>query len=211
MPAAATIERIRGLGLDTIPGSGLLPAVVPGSFDGWLLLLRDHGTLHLRDALEAAIGYAENGYPVVEKVTGTITKVANLFATEWTTSGDLWLSGGKPPQPGSLHSNKTLAATYRRIVAEAEAASADRQEQIEAARAIWSRGWVAEAIDTFFRTQSVLDPSGDRHGGLLTGEDMAGWQASYEPPATIGYGRYTVCKVRLLEPGTVHAATTRNA
>lgn len=194
MPAAATIERIRGLGLDAVPGSGLLPAVVPGSFDGWLVLLRDHGTLRLRDALEDAIGYAENGYPVVEKITGTISKVANLFSTEWTTSADLWLSNGKPPQPGTIHTNKKLAATYRRILAEAEAASSDREEQIEAARAIWSRGWVADAIDTFFRTQSVLDPSGEHHGGLLTGADMADWQASYEPPAAIDYGGYTVCK-----------------
>ena len=194
MPAAATIERIRGLGLDTVPGSGLLPAVIPGSFDGWLLLLRDHGTMRLRDALEDAIGYAENGYPVVEKITGTISKVANLFSTEWTTSGELWLSGGKPPQPGTLHTNRKLAATYRRILEEAEAASSGREEQIEAARAIWSSGWVADAIDRFFRNQSVLDPSGERHGGLLTGDDMAGWQASYEPPATVDYGRYTVCK-----------------
>lgn len=194
MPAAATIEHIRGLGLDSIPGSGLLPAVVPGSFDGWMLLLRDHGTLHLREALDPAIDYAENGYPVVPRVTDTIAKVANLFTTEWQSSASLWLPDGSPPRPGSLHANKTLAATYRRIIAEAEAASSDREQQIETARTIWSQGWVADAIDTFFRTQSVLDPSGERHKGLLTGADMAGWNAFVEPPATIDYGQYTICK-----------------
>src|SRR5205085_5127430 len=43
-PAAATIDRFRDLGLEIIPGTGFLPAVVPGAFGGWLLLLREYGT-----------------------------------------------------------------------------------------------------------------------------------------------------------------------
>ncbi len=203
MPAAATLEHFRGLGLDTIPGSGLLPAVIPGSFDGWMLLLRDHGTLTLRDVLEPAIGYAERGYPVVPKMTDTIGKVARLFNDEWTTSGALWLENGKPPAPGSVHTNRTLAATYRRIIEEAEARSSDREGQIDAARDIWQRGWVAETIDRFARTQSVLDPSGEKHGGLLTAEDMADWQATYEQPATLEYGNHTVCKCGFWNQGPV--------
>ncbi|MEO1459930.1 MAG: gamma-glutamyltransferase, partial [Pseudomonadota bacterium] len=54
-PAGATIEAFEALGLDTIPGGGLLPAVVPGAFGGWLAMLRDYGTLRLRDVLEYAI------------------------------------------------------------------------------------------------------------------------------------------------------------
>src|SRR5262245_49707130 len=44
-PQAATIEHMRGLGLDMVPGTGLLPACVPGSFDAWMTLLRDYGTM----------------------------------------------------------------------------------------------------------------------------------------------------------------------
>src|SRR5512133_3212397 len=51
-PAAATIDRFRELGLDLVPGTGLLAACVPGAFDAWLLLLRDFGTLSLREVLE---------------------------------------------------------------------------------------------------------------------------------------------------------------
>jgi len=55
-PAAATVARIRDeLGHALIPGTGLLPAVVPGAFDAWLLLLRDYGTVTLREALAPAI------------------------------------------------------------------------------------------------------------------------------------------------------------
>src|SRR6201987_3668529 len=46
-PAAATVAHYRGVGLDLIPGSGLLAAVVPGSTAAWLTLLRDHGTATL--------------------------------------------------------------------------------------------------------------------------------------------------------------------
>ncbi|MCB1972664.1 MAG: gamma-glutamyltransferase, partial [Geminicoccaceae bacterium] len=48
-PQAATIEAFRDLGLDRIPGSGLLATVVPGCFDAWAMLLRDHGTMSLAE------------------------------------------------------------------------------------------------------------------------------------------------------------------
>src|SRR5437764_6301097 len=65
-PQAATIERYRDeLGLTLVPGTGPLAAVVPGAFGGWLTLLRDRGTIALRDALRFAIGYAGEGYPVI--------------------------------------------------------------------------------------------------------------------------------------------------
>jgi len=48
-PKAATIARFRSLGLDMVPGSGLLAACVPGTFETWMMLLRDFGTMRLRD------------------------------------------------------------------------------------------------------------------------------------------------------------------
>src|SRR5205814_3601607 len=67
-PAAANAARLRGMGLAQMPGTGLLPAVVPGAFDGWMLLLRDYGTLTLRDVLSYAIAYAERGFPLVPRI-----------------------------------------------------------------------------------------------------------------------------------------------
>ena len=68
----ATPERLTAMGLEQMPGTGLLPAVVPGAFDGWMLLLRDYGTLTLRDVLSYAIGYAERGFPLVPRIVATI-------------------------------------------------------------------------------------------------------------------------------------------
>ena len=194
IPKAATIEHFKGLGLDLIPGSGLLCAVIPGAFDAWMLLLKDYGTMSLSEVLQPAIEYARNGYPIVPKITETIETVRELFSTEWTESAKLYLPNGQPPRPGSIFKNTILADTYERIVAEAEKTSSNRERQIEAARDIWYRGWVAETIDKFCRDEAVIDVSGRKHNGLLTAEDMASWTSTYDEVASYNYGEYTVCK-----------------
>ncbi|SFA82959.1 gamma-glutamyltranspeptidase / glutathione hydrolase [Amycolatopsis marina] len=191
-PSAATPEHFAGLGLDLIPGSGLLSATVPGAWDGWLLLLRDHGTKRLRDILGYAISYAWNGVPVVDRITSTIGTVADLFARHWPTSAQLWLPGGEPPAPGSLHSNRTLARTWQRLLTEAETASG-REAQIDAARRAWSHGFVAEAVDAFSR-KAFRDDSGRDHAGLLTGDDLANWEATYEDALITDLGEWSLAK-----------------
>src|SRR5271169_2072861 len=144
-PAAATIGRFRSLGLDLIPGNGLLAATVPGAFGAWVRLLRAWGTLPLGEILMPAIGYAENGYPVVGSITATIGSVAELFRREWPSSAAVYLPDGAPPQPGRLFRNPALAATWRRLLA--EIGGGDRERQLDRASAVWYRGFVAEAID----------------------------------------------------------------
>jgi gamma-glutamyltranspeptidase / glutathione hydrolase len=195
-PKALTIAHCQALGLDLVPGSGLLATCVPGTFDALMLVLRDYGTATLRAVLEPAIHYARHGYPVVERITATINTVRELFLSEWPTSAALYLPGGEAPAPGSLFRNSVLADTYERILTEAESAGADRVRQIEAARKVWAEGFVAEAIDRFVRREELMDSSGRRNRGVLTGADMAAWRASEEAPAHYDYGRY-----RVLKPG----------
>ena len=202
-PAAATIARFTELGLDIVPGTGLLAACVPGMFDTWMLLLRDYGTMRPSDVLTPAISYARNGHPIVERASATIAIVAELFREHWPTSAAVYLPDGNVPPPGSMFANRTLADTYERILREAADAGGDRVKQIERARQVWSQGFVAEAIDRFCRTQKVMDVTGTPHGGLLTGADMARWQAHVEAPLTYDYGRYTVCKAGVWSQGPV--------
>ena len=114
-PAAATLQAYQDLGLDLVPGSGLLAACVPGAFGAWLLLLREYGRLRLRDVLGYAIGYAESGYPLVPAISWGIASMADMFREHWTTSAEVYLPGGgsrrraagsptprwPPPTPGS--------------------------------------------------------------------------------------------------------------
>src|ERR1700757_4896971 len=118
-PEAATIAKFRDLGLDLIPGTGLLAAAVPGAFGAWMRLLRDYGTMPLAEILGPAIGYAEDGYPAVHQIGMTVATVAELFRREWPSSAAVYLPNGAPPSAGRLFRNRALAATYRRILAEA--------------------------------------------------------------------------------------------
>ncbi len=202
-PAAATIDAFQALGLELIPGTGLLAATVPGAFGGWLLMLERWGSWRLRDVLEYALHYCVNGYPVVPAMTRTIGAVAEMFRADWPTSAAEWLPGGTVPQPGQMRRNRVLAATYERVLREAEAASSDRDTQLRAARDVWYRGFVADELGRFCASTRWRDASGEVHGGLLTPDDLARWTPTFEDPATYDYGRYTVCKTRQWGQGPV--------
>jgi gamma-glutamyltranspeptidase/glutathione hydrolase len=191
-PAAASIQAFERLDLDLIPGTGLLPAVVPGAFDAWCLLLRDWGTWELPDALSFAIGYARNGIHVVPRISATIAGMQPMFEQAWPSSAAVFLPFGEVPAPGSLFARPALADTYQRVCR--EAVGGTREARIDAARHAWYRGFVAEAVDRFFRNTDVLDTSGRRHRGLLTADDFAQWSATVEDPVTYDYHGHTVLK-----------------
>ncbi len=192
-PAGATIDHYTGLGLRLVPGTGPLAAAVPGAFDAWMLLLRDHGTRPLADVLRHAIGYAESGHPVLDRVGATVETVRQLFTEEWTSSAEVYLPGGRPPVAGRLFTNPALAATWRRVISEADAAGGSRENRIDAARRVWREGFVAEAIAAA-AARPAMDSSGERHAGVLTGEDLAGFSAHFEAPVSHDWNGWTVAK-----------------
>ncbi|WP_030623003.1 gamma-glutamyltransferase family protein [Streptomyces sclerotialus] len=194
MPRAATIEAFRDQGLAAIPGSGLLAACVPGAFGAWMRLLRDHGRLTPAQVLAPAIGYAEKGFPILPKAAQMIDVLAPLFREEWTESGRTYLRGGKPPAAGARTTNPELARTFRLLAEESQAAGGGRERQIEAAETAFYEGFVAEAIDKFVTGTPMLDATGQRHAGLLTGDDMASWRATVEAPLVGEYRGHTVHK-----------------
>lgn len=200
-PAGASVAHYRGLGLDLVPGTGPLAAAVPGAFDAWMVLLRDYGSRPLADVLQYAIGYAEHGHAPVERVAETVETVRELFETEWTSSADVYLPGGKAPRPGELLRNPALAATWKRLLDEV-AGAGDRLAQIEAAREVWRTGFIAEALVRQAR-RPTMDTSGERHSGTLTAADLAGWSATYEAPATYDWNGWTVCKAGPWSQGPV--------
>ncbi|HET6257910.1 gamma-glutamyltransferase [Pseudonocardia sp.] len=201
-PARATTALLRDeLGLAIVPGTGLLAPTVPGAWDGWLTMLRDHGTMSLAEVLEPALGYAASGFPLAPRIPTTIDTVADFFREYWPTSAATWLPDGNVPT--SVHRLPVLAATWQRLLDAAAAAGGDRERQIDAARDAWYRGFVAEEIEAFCRTP-VRDESGRDHAGLLTAEDLAGWSASYEDALTVDVGDgWTVAKAGAWSQGPV--------
>ncbi len=196
-PAAATPAHYRAEDLELVPGSGALAAAVPGAVDAWLLLLRDHGTWELDQVLSFAIGYAQHGHPVLERVCVTIGAVSRLFTEHWPTSAALWMPGGRIPSPGELITNEAYARTLEALIDAGTAAQSShagsREARIDAARSAWSSGFVAQAVDEFVRTPH-RHSSGTDHAGVITADDFAGFEASYEQPVTATFRGHTVAK-----------------
>lgn len=206
-PARATIGHYASEGLDLIPDNGMLATVIPGAFDAWMLLLRDHGELELAEVLAPAIHYARHGHPLLANVASVIARHADFFAREWPSSAELFLPGGSVPAANGLFRNVRLAETWERIIREAESSGRNREQRIEKARECFYRGFVAEAIDRFVRQTEVIDSSGRRHRGVLDADDMASWQASYEQPRTYRYHGYEVNKTQAWGQGPVFLQT----
>ncbi|WP_298460527.1 gamma-glutamyltransferase family protein [uncultured Cellulomonas sp.] len=193
-PALATAEAFADLGVDLVPGTGLLPAVVPGAFGTWMDLLARYGTLPVRDVLQYAIGNARSGAPMLPQAAATVARVADMFSEHWPTSAAVYLAGGRPPGPGERFRNVALAETLERLVAAADAAGPDREAGIEAARAAFYEGFVAEEIDRFSASTSVMDASGSPHAGFLRYDDLASWRVREERAATAELAGRTIAK-----------------
>ena len=206
-PTGATLKHYKNLGLDLVPGTGLLATVIPGAFDAWMLMLRDHGTLSLAEVFEPALHYAIQGIPVLERIQKTISYVQQLFREEWPSSAEVFLPGNEVPEVNQLLCNPALAKTWSRIIRESEAVSGSRENQIDQARKTFYQGFVAEAMERFCLNEEVLDNSGRKHKGVLNGQDLAGWEATYEATLTYHYAGLEIGKCGPWSQGPVHLQT----
>jgi gamma-glutamyltranspeptidase / glutathione hydrolase len=191
VPAAASIARYRGMGLAAVPTDGPLSAVVPGAFGGWMLLLRDHGSLSLAEVMAPAIHHAEQGFAAYQAYIDDLRRSERRLRA-WPSSASIYLPGGDFPRPGERVRNPALAATFARLLREGEAAGGNRERRIEAARRAYYEGFVAEAIDRFGRV--AIEDEGGAVPSLVTGADLAGWRATAERPVAIEDGGWRVFK-----------------
>ena len=190
-PKGATIDHFQSLGLDLIPGSGLLPACVPGAVGAWLRLLSDLGTKELPDVLRFAIGYASQGYPVSPELRDVLIEHEEMFRRHWTSSGEVYLRNGVP-RVGDLIRNPAMADTLITLCQEATGPS--REARIRSAMSAWYEGFVASAIDDFMDSSVVADTAGNHHRGILKGDDLASWSPNWEPAVSYRYRGFEVFK-----------------
>ena len=78
-PAAADTACFRGLGMEQVPGIGLLAATVPGAFGAWMRMLRDDGSWNVAQVLAPAIDFSRHGFPLVPRIVQAIAAVKPLF------------------------------------------------------------------------------------------------------------------------------------
>jgi gamma-glutamyltranspeptidase / glutathione hydrolase len=200
-PALMTIEHMKTLGLDRVPGDGLLPATVPALVDAWIVALRHYGSRPLAEVLEPAIELAERGWAAQHTLVNALRANATRFREEWPETARVFLPGGEVPAVGSRVCNPDLGKTLRRL-AEAAAAAETREAGLEAAHRAFYRGDLAEAMDRHARG-AVKDVSGGVHEGLLRKSDLASYRGRVEEPLSVHYRETQVFKCPTWTQGAV--------
>src|SRR5215831_19127421 len=182
-PALATVDLFRGRKLDRIPtgpGSNAhLSFTVPGAVDGYLTLLETHGTKSVSEVLAPAVQYAEHGFPMYEYMHGllNISETRAQFDLYPPGGTAVFYPGGRVPEVGELFVQSALGATLRRLIEADTRSRGHRAAGIAAARERFYRGDIAATIGAF----------SERVGGLLRASDLAGYRATFEPPARVSF------------------------
>jgi gamma-glutamyltranspeptidase/glutathione hydrolase len=189
-PARATREAFSDLGLDRIPGSGLLGATVPGACDAWCTLLERFGTQSFERVAAPAVKLARDGYPAYEFLRDTLLLLRKKFERDWPSSAALYVPVEKI---GGRMRNPSWAYTLQSLIDAEKGQSGTREQKIRAARDAFYLGAVAEEIDSFLRSPAP-DDAGRAHAGLLTADDLAAYRGSVETCVTTTYRGATVYK-----------------
>ena len=106
----ATPEEFAKRGLKDMPGSGPLPVDVPGVVDGWISSCTRFGTISMSAALQPAIRYARDGFPVQEIIADDWADSAKRLAQD-PAAAATFLPNGQAPKHGDIFANPRLART----------------------------------------------------------------------------------------------------
>lgn len=194
-PRNATIELFKGMGIDTIPGDGLLASCVPDAVSTWITALERFGTVDLARVLAPAWDLARNGFPMYGRLRDAIRKSSEQFRENWPTSARAYMPEDRVPEAGEIWVQHDLAEMFRTLLdAESRHRNKGREGGLDAAREVFYRGEIAEKIIDFAQNTSWPDSTGRKNCGLLAEEDLAGYSTRIEGPATVNYRGIDVYK-----------------
>ena len=161
-----------------MPSGGILTVTVPGAVWGWEEVLRRFGTMTFTETLQPAIDYAEQGFPISERIASDWRLPRGLSPTPGDPRGcctqidpdsiATWYFNGKPPAAGDIHRNPGLAKLFRLLQ--------------QKGRAGFYEGDVASAI---VAKSTAL-------GGTMTTADLAAYSGEWANVATTTYHGYDV-------------------
>ena len=166
-PRAISLEYFKKKGIKRIPLHGPLPWTVPGCVDGWFELHRRFGKLSMKEILEPAINYAENGFPLSEVIAYYWERAVKAFKN-YKNFQKLYAPGGKILKKGDIFKNPELARTYRLLA--------------EKGRDVFYKGEIAKRIVEYSK----------RVGGFFQLEDFANFHSEWVQPLSVNYRGYDV-------------------
>lgn len=172
-PKLLTYEKIKEMGLESMPKYGFVPVTVPGVPKAWAELSKRFGRLSFKEVLEPAITIAEEGHPVAPTVAYYWNRAfriyrENLKGEEFREWFNVFAPKGRAPRTGEVWRAPYHAKTLMEI-AETDAES-------------FYRGELAEKIDRFSR----------KFGGLIRKEDLENYSCQWVEPISVNYRGYDV-------------------
>jgi gamma-glutamyltranspeptidase/glutathione hydrolase len=169
-PRALNLDHFTSRKIAVMPTMGMEPITVPGAFDGWVTLLEKFGTMKLADLMAPAIGYAENGFPVMEKIAADWVPEVPRLKQDPAAAATFLVNGGAPA-PGTVFYQKNLARTFRALA--------------RGGREAFYKGEIARTIVDYCQ----------KHGGFLTVEDFAAHKSEWVEPISTTYRGYTLYEI----------------
>lgn len=111
-----TRETLQARGFRAGSQQGAMSVTVPGALAGWELLLRTHGKRSLAQALEPAISYARDGFPVTPIIAAQWAN-ETAFLQRDSAAAATFLPGGHAPKAGEWFRNPDYARTLQDVAA----------------------------------------------------------------------------------------------
>jgi gamma-glutamyltranspeptidase/glutathione hydrolase len=185
-PSGATVAHFGELGYrwdpanwgptSGMPAYGILPVTVPGGVWGWQEVLKRFGKFGFKQVLEPAVQYAQNGFPISERIAHDWRLPNALPLRGCCTEPDpdsikTWYVNAQPPKAGQIFKNPDLARTFRLL-------------QAHGADAFY-KGEIAKAI---IAKSTAL-------GGTMTLEDLANYHGEWVEPARTDYHGYEILEL----------------
>lgn len=169
-PMALTADVLAAKGLTKVPTEGWLPVTVPGVVSAWVALTKRFGSMPLKQLLEPAARYAEEGHPIPPVIAGYWRAAATRFGArdDWRAT---FLPWGRPPEPGEIFACPDQARTLR-LIGESDGEA-------------FYRGELAAAMARYAHET----------GGFLTEEDLAAHTPEWVDPIHTTYRGFEVWEI----------------
>ena len=160
-----------------MPRYGWTPIMVPGAVKGWSRLLERFGKLSLKEVLEPAIRYAEEGYPLSPVLSKMWERATDIYTKRFKDQKeyDEWFRvftrNGESYHFGEIVKLPDHAKTLR-LIAETNA----------------DAFYKGEIADQFIRQSQ-------RDGGYFSKEDLSEYDVDWVEPIRVNYRGYDVYEI----------------
>ena len=153
------------------------PAIVPGAPAAWITALQKFGTMSFAQVAQPAIELAREGF-ILDYATAQSLEITGRNFQKWPSSAAVYRPHGSALKVGERLVQPALAALLEKLVAHENSSVGDRNTKLDAARSAFYTGEIAKQIVDWVTS----------HGGFMTLEDLADFEAEVELAPSLTYG-----------------------